>query len=255
MSIRVLIIEDEVLAVEKLIRQLKRIDAPIQVVATCESIKKGTEILGREQFDLIISDIHLTDGLSFQIFLNTKVDTPVIFATAYDQYAIEAFKTNSIDYLLKPITQEALQNAIEKYLRLNPSDDKQHINFELLLQEMTRTEEKYKTRFLVQSGSSELKSVGIDEVAYFYADGKYTFIVCKNGREYFADNNLGTLYQSLDPKMFFQINRKFIMGINSIEQIIKYSKSRFKVKMNPPTKQDAIVSTDRSSAFKNWLGR
>lgn len=254
MKIRVLIIEDEKLSTEKLIRTLLSIDSEIDVSATTRSVEESIEILENESFDLIFSDIQLTDGLSFSIFQKIQIDTPVIFTTAYDQYAIEAFRTNSVDYLLKPIRKALLQEALDKFWRLRNANSPQ-VDFNVLLKTINENKKSYKQRFLVQSRASELKTIQLNEIAYFFADGRYAYIVCKDASKYIAEENLSHLKKELNPDVFFQINRKFIVHIDSIAQIIKYSNSRLKVNLNPPGDEETIVSAERVSEFKEWLGK
>lgn len=254
MKIRVLIIEDEKLSTEKLIRTLLSIDPEIDVSATSRSVEESIEILENESFDLIFSDIQLTDGLSFSIFQKIQIDTPVIFTTAYDQYAIEAFRTNSVDYLLKPIRKALLQEALDKFWRLRNANSPQ-VDFNVLLKTINENKKSYKQRFLVQSRASELKTIQLNEIAYFFADGRYAYIVCKDASKYIAEENLSHLKKELNPDVFFQINRKFIVHIDSIAQIIKYSNSRLKVNLNPPGDEETIVSAERVSVFKEWLGK
>lgn len=255
MALKVLIIEDEKLAADKLIRRLQQVDPGIKVTAVCQSVAESIKLLREEKFDLIFSDIHLSDGLSFRIFQETRIDTPVIFTTAYDQYAMEAFKTNSIDYLLKPIRKEALAEALHKYKRLHQSQPTADIDFGQLIQSLQGETTSYKERFLVQAKGSELASIHVSDIAYFYADGKYTFIVTHEAKRYFSDNNISHLVAELDPKSFFQISRKFIVHINSIRRIIRYSKSRLKLELHPPTDLETLVSAERASEFKIWLGK
>lgn len=252
---KVLIIEDEPLAAEKLIRYLKKIIEDIEIIASTTSVKDSLEVLNTAKPDLILSDIHLSDGLSFQIFEESGTDIPIIFTTAYDQYAIKAFKANSIDYLLKPIGKTALQEAIDKFQRIHQKQIDTPIDFKELISSFAPKEVEYKTRFLVQSSASQVKSISVDEIAYFFADGKYTYLVTFEGARHFSDLNISHLQDQLDPKYFFQINRKYIIHIDSIDRMITYSASRLKVELKPPTDSEIIVSVDRSPHFKKWLGK
>lgn len=255
MSITILIIEDERIAAEKLIRHMNGIDADLIIAGTCTSIKESIQFLKEHVVDLILSDIHLSDGQSFEIFKTIQTDVPIIFTTAYDQYAIEAFKTNSIDYLLKPVRRSALEEALEKFKRLRPSSYSTNIDFSVLIDSLKIKKEGFKERFLFESPNGELKTVQVSDVAYFYADGKYTFAICTDGKRYFSKDNISSLAKQLNPEYFFQLNRKFIAHIHSVEKIIKYSKSRLKLTLTPSTEIDVIVSTDKTPEFKEWLGQ
>ncbi len=255
MGLKILIIEDESLAAEKLIRQLKKLDAGIEIMASVPSIASAMNFLEKEAPELIFSDIHLADGLSFQLFDRIKTDIPVIFTTAYDQYAIQAFKTNSIDYLLKPIRKKALEEALAKFERLNKDSATIPVDFAQMLHDFLPKDPAYKERFLVQVSGGRVKSIPVEEIAYFFADGKHTFIVTNEGRTHFSDLNISHLVPELNPKHFFQVNRKFIIHINSIREMVHYSKSRLKIELNPSADQEVIVSVERSPAFKKWLGK
>ena len=253
MGIRILIIEDEPIAAEKLIRQINVIDPELIIEHTCTSVKEGIGFLEHTMVDLILADIHLSDGLSFEIFKVVQSDVPIIFTTAYDQYAIKAFKTNSIDYLLKPVKRSALEEALGKFKRLHLSTSPKHIDFSALIDTLQLKQQGFKERYLFETPNGELKTIQVSEVAYFYADGKYTFAIGVDAKKYFSKSNISTLAMQLNPKLFFQLNRKFIAHINSIEKIVKYSKSRLKLTLIPPTEIDVIISTDKTPEFKAWL--
>ena len=250
--IQVFIIEDEKPAVDKLMRTLNQLSVQVKIIGVSPSIKSSVEFLRENPVDLIFSDIHLSDGLSFEIFKSVKNTAPIIFITAYDTYAIEAFKTLSIDYLLKPLSRKSLQSAMEKYYMIKPISQS---NLTKLIETIDSSKkQEYKRRFLVQSKDLYYK-IEDNEIAYFFADGKYTFIVTNMGRKYFSDLNIRKLEEQLDPKLFFKINRKYILHINSIVNMIAFSKSRIKIKLDPPHTEDVIVSVDRSPVFKQWLGK
>lgn len=249
---KVLIIEDEPRAAEKLIRSLHAIDNSIHVNKVLGSVIASVNYLKEHQVDLILSDIHLSDGLSFEIFEILDIQTPVIFTTAYDAYAIKAFTTNSIDYLLKPIRKTALEFALNKFRRLNTEIKPDKINFEGLVKAVTPVE-NYKSRFLVEASNGELKSVAVEEIAYFYADGKYTFLKTTEDRKYYCRTNISGLEGLVDPKLFFQLNRKYIVHIGCIARIMKYSKSRLKIILKPQSDDEVIVSNERARLFKQWL--
>ncbi|MFY0650762.1 MAG: response regulator transcription factor [Cyclobacteriaceae bacterium] len=248
---KVLIIEDEFYAAQKLIRQLNNIDPEIEVLETLDSVDESVKWLKANTADLIFLDIHLGDDESFKIFERIKVKTPIIFTTAYDQYAIKAFKLNSIDYLLKPINKNELKVAIEKYheQKLQP----QAFDYNTLLSSLKSGEQSsYQKRFMVYVGD-KVKSIPVEDVAYFFAEGKYAYLVSNAGKEYIVDYTLEKLDKLLNQDKFFRINRQFIIGIEAIDEMIAYTKGRLKIELNPTSKKEAIVSIERASEFKKWL--
>ena len=248
---KILIIEDEEPAAKRLQKMVKEIEPVATVTDTIVSISSAIKWFAANELpDLIISDIQLSDGLSFEIFKAVEILCPVIFTTAYDQYAIEAFKVNSIDYLLKPIKKEELANAIAKYKKLNTATPAININ-QILKTFAAGTE--YKKRFAVRYGE-HIKTITIEEVAFFYTEDKINFLTTREGRRFTIDFNLDALEAMLDPKTFFRINRQYIISIQSIAEMFSYSKSRVLIKLNPPAKHETVVSTERSAGFKLWLG-
>ncbi|MBK8519538.1 MAG: LytTR family DNA-binding domain-containing protein [Ferruginibacter sp.] len=250
----ILIIEDEEPAYKRLQKMLKELEPGHtlldQIVSVSSALKWFSE---NEAPDLIISDIQLSDGISFAIFKQVDIKCPVIFTTAYDQYAIEAFKVNSIDYLLKPVKKEELEKAIAKFKALTPATAAPAIDINKLLQSLQPAGTDYKKRFVVRYGE-HIKTIDIEEVVYFYTEDKATFMCTKDARRFVVDFNLDTLDSMLDPKIFFRINRQYIISIHSIAEMFAYSKSRVLIKLNPAAKHETIVSTERSSDFKHWLG-
>ena len=223
------------------------------ILDSIESISSGIAWFNTNSCpDIIFSDIQLSDGLSFEIFKNIEVHCPVVFTTAYDQYAIEAFKVNSIDYLLKPIKKEDLQIALNKYKKLNKTEQSQSLNIKKMLEAVTANK-NYKTRFIVRYGE-HIKTIKTEDAAYFCTEDKINFIITNEGRRYTIDYNLDSLESLLDPKIFFRINRQYIISIHAIKEMFSYSKSRVLIKLNPPSKNETIVSTERSGDFKLWLG-
>ena len=254
---QVLIVEDERPAAEKLCRSLERIDDNIEVLDILDSIAKATEWLSQNKADLIFLDIHLSDGISFKIFEKLEhkgirqLDTPIIFTTAYDEYAIQAFKLNSIDYLLKPIGRRELEASLEKYRRLQ---DKSSISQDMRSLIDSLQKPRYKKRFMVTYGQ-RMKSVHTEEVAYFYAHEKMVFMLTFEGQQFVIDQTINDLENLLNPEQFFRINRKFVINIDAIEQMHAYSKSRVKLDLKPKNQIEAVVSVDRSAVFKAWLNR
>ena len=249
----ILIIEDEEPAANRLKKMVMELEPDTIVLENIVSVTSAVAWLKQNPHpDLIFSDIQLSDGLSFEIFKNVDVHCPVIFITAYDQYAIDAFKVNSIDYLLKPIKKEALETALSKFKKLSASKDVQPVDLNKML-EVFNTPKDYKTRFIVRYGE-HIKTIKIEEVAYFYTEDKINFLTTKEGRRFTVDYNLDNLDNMLDPKTFFRINRQFIISIHAISEMFTYTKSRVLIKLNPPSKHETIVSTERSGDFKLWLG-
>ena len=249
---KILLIEDEDPAAKRLQKMLKEIEPDAEVSDNIVSIASAIKWFNENTLpDLIISDIQLSDGLSFEIFKAVEILCPVIFTTAYDQYAIEAFQVNSIDYLLKPIKKEELTNAIVKYKKIKPAAPSIDIN--QLLKTFNNPAAAYKQRLVVRYGE-HIKTINIDEVAFFYTEDKINFITTKEGRRFAIDFNLDAIETMLDPKVFFRINRQYIISIQSIAEMFTYSKSRVLIKLNPPAKHETVVSTERSADFKLWLG-
>ncbi len=247
---RILIIEDEKIAADKLERQLLQYDASFQILDKIDSVKMSVDWLKNNTADLIFLDIHLSDGLSFSIFDELEINTPIIFTTAYDAYAIQAFKLNSIDYLLKPINTGDLALALQKFQKYyGENTTPEYLHLIALLKGQKHA---YQERFMVYTGE-KIKSVAIQDVAYFFAEGKYVFLVNKDNQQFIIDFTLSKLQTKLDPALFFRINRKFIIHIDTIKQVVPYSKARLKIDLEPMSNQEVIVSIERSSDFKKWL--
>jgi len=252
--IKVLILEDEDAAAGRLQKMVTEILPETEFLETIASVKQGIEWFKTHAMpDLIFADIQLNDGISFDIFKEVAVNSPVIFTTAYDAHALNAFKLNSVDYLLKPVKKTDLSAAIEKFKTVylsNKKDDNN--NLQQLLQALQKTQQ-YKQRFVLRVGE-HMKIIEVPDIAYFYTENKANFIISKDGKRHLVDNTLDQLEAMLDPKIFFRINRQFIVSYPSIAEMFTYSKSRVLLKLNPPSKLDTIVSTERSAAFKSWLG-
>jgi two-component system, LytTR family, response regulator LytT len=248
----IFIVEDEKLAADNLKHLLAEIDSSYEVVGVADTVKKTVEFLQQKQPDLLLMDIHLADDISFKVFEQVEVKSPIIFTTAFDQYAIQAFKHNSIDYLLKPITKEDLSNALVKYRERSAPQQEQP--WQKLLEYMQQPKAEYKKRFLVSTGS-KIKTISIEEVAYFFAEGRYVTLFTHSGQKFLIDQTMESLHDSLDPEHFYRINRQFIVSIKSIQQMYAWSKSRLKLVLEPASPEEVIVSIDRSSDFKKWLNR
>ncbi len=217
------------------------------------SVEKSIIYLKQNKPDLIFLDIQLEDGLSFSIFDELEIDIPIIFTTAYDQYAIKAFKLNSIDYLLKPIKKDELRESLNKYKNIKTS---YLMDFEEIMKGILNKEISYKKRFLVQYGQ-KIKKVETDAIAYFYAMEKNVFLTTLSGSTYPIDYTLDKLEEIIDPEKFFRINRKMIVSFDAIKNMIPYSRARIKIEVSPPEPKDieALVSVERSSSFKEWMNK
>jgi DNA-binding LytR/AlgR family response regulator len=248
----VLIIEDEQLAARRLESMVLAYDPTIQILAKLESVEDSVAWFKTHTHpDLIFLDIHLEDDLSFAIFDKVKVDSPIIFTTAFDEYAIRAFKLKSIDYLLKPIIQEELDNAIAKYKAWN--GQKNSIDMSALFEMISKKEVTYRERFSVSYGQ-KIKSFPVTEIAYFYSKEGMTYAVLNDTKHYPVDYSLDNLLNELNPNEFFRINRQYLIKHGSIKQVHVFPKSHLKLELAPKPLDDIFVSIDKVTAFKKWLG-
>jgi DNA-binding LytR/AlgR family response regulator len=247
-SIDYLIIEDEALAAEKLENHVSELRSEWNLLGIIPSIRKAVRELPKLNPGLIFLDVHLSDGDSFQIFEEIDIKVPIIFTTAYDQYALKAFKLHSIDYLLKPVILSDLELAINKWESLKASG-KPEIDLKEVLQKLRPS---YKERFMVTTGV-RIKSLDVSHIAFFYAQGKHAFITDMDGKEYLLDKSLTSVIDQLDPQAFFQINRQYIVAIKAISEMVIYSKGRLKLQLAPNTPTDCIVSVEKAPRFKKWL--
>ncbi len=250
----VLILEDEILSAQRAKTLLYEHDPTITVVETIDSVEDATEWLGKNpEPDLMLVDIHLSDGLSFDLFKKIQIKSPVIFTTAYDQYAIQAFKMNSIDYLLKPLDKTELGFALSKFKAL--TQERKNIlttDIQRIVQSFQGSNKKFKNRFLVKFGDN-IQFKNTDEIAYFFADDKITYLVSNEGRRFIVDYKLEQLEEVLDPDFFFRLNRKFVIRINAIQKVKAFINSRLQIFLKPNFEQDIYLSKDKTSEFKSWL--
>ena len=252
---KIAIIEDELPAAEKLSRYLNKYQASIDIVHTMRSIEESVSWLRDNQqgLDLIFMDIQLTDGLSFEIFSKVEVVKPVIFTTAHDEYAIDAFQVNGIAYLLKPVTFVALSNAMSKFQSLKAQfEGVGSVNSDISKAAEQIATKSYKDRFLVRIGD-HIHSLKTEDAAMFYAEGRTVYLVTNEGRRYIIEYKLEALEELLSPTRFYRVNRTFIVHIESIADVLVYSNSRLKISMKITTEKDIIVSRDKVSAFKSWF--
>ncbi len=248
----VLIIEDEKPAARRLDRMLQSLN--IEVNAMLHSVEESIVwFQTNEHPDLIFLDIQLSDGLSFEIFENIEIKSAIIFTTAYDEYALQAFKLNSIDYLLKPIDDDDLKIAVNKYKERASEKQPVSIDFSDIKRLLgSEQEPAYKKRFTVKVGQ-HLKMIPIDAIECFYSENKGTYIHTSEGRDYLIDLTLEQLEKELEPQVFFRVNRKFYININAIIDMISYTNSRLQIKLKSYTEQEVIVSRERVRDFKDWL--
>lgn len=251
----ILIIEDEYPATERLQRLLQELPEPIKVVDTLDSVEAAIKWFSQNPApDLILSDIQLSDGLSFEIYEHTIVKAPIVFTTSYDEYAIKAFKVKSIDYLLKPIKLGELSQAIQKYKQLKQefSEAEHMYKLEQLLDNLQHTGRQHKKRFLVKKGE-QLLPLHDDEIAYFYTENELVYLHTHEGKKYVLDYTLEQLEQLLSPAKFFRINRQYILHLEAIQQIHSYFSNRYKLQIKPMPPNEVIVSKGKAKAFRTWL--
>ncbi len=253
---KVLIIEDEELAVKKLEKILAGMEISIQIIGVTDSIESSVAWLKSNPApDLILMDIELADGQSFEIFNCTEVTSPVIFTTSYDEYALKAFKVNSVDYLLKPIQKEELQAALDKFAKTQ-GKAKPDVNIDNLVEALSQKlqTKEYRKRFLVKH-AQKILSVEVGEIAYFYSDGRLNFFKTKDNRRIMIDYTLDELEEMLDPKDFFRINRSFLISIACVEKIDDYFGNRLILNLKPQNDKEALVSREKVADFKIWMGK
>ncbi|WKK67590.1 LytR/AlgR family response regulator transcription factor [Lutimonas zeaxanthinifaciens] len=249
---KVIIIEDEKPSARRLGRMLSNLN--IEAQAMLHSVKESVEwFRTNEHPDLILLDIQLSDGLSFEIFEEVTVNSAIIFTTAYDEYALKAFKLNSIDYLLKPIDDDELEIAIDKFKSNQPEKHDLMVDINQIKKLLVNPlEREYKRRFTIKVGQ-HLRVVDTDDIECFYSDHKATYCHTNQGKNYLMDFSLEQLDDKLDPLKFYRVNRKFLIQMNAITDIISYTNSRLQIKLNHYKEQEIIVSRERVKEFKNWL--
>jgi DNA-binding LytR/AlgR family response regulator len=252
LHLKVLIIEDEAPASEKLERYLMKYSENISVVAKLISVEESANWLNSRQseVDLIFMDIQLTDGLSFSIFQKVKVEKPVIFITAFNEYALDAFKVNSIDYLLKPVTYTDLAASLSKLENLKAQLNWTPAKVEAVKEALGSSGKSYKNRFMVKLGD-HIKSA--DQICFFFADGRDVYLVTNQLRKFIIDFTLEALDDILDPAIFFRINRSYIVNINAVQDVIVYSNSRLKISPTIKWEAEMIVSREKVGEFKEWF--
>ena len=261
----VLIIEDEELAVRKLTKLLLEVDPDLHIVGTAASVRASVNWLeantpGKPSApDLILMDIELADGQSFEIFEQTTVTAPVIFTTSYDEYALRAFKVNSIDYLLKPIKRQELEASLEKHRRLSNGaapEAAPQLSIDALVQQLRQqvTPAEHRRRFLVRH-LSQWVPIEVSDIAYFHSEEGVSLFRTRSNQKFSVDYTLDELEAMLDPAQFFRANRQFIVDINSVQQIHPYFNNKLKLALKPNTDDEVLVSRERATDFKKWMGK
>jgi DNA-binding LytR/AlgR family response regulator len=249
----VVVIEDEPLTAQRLISLVKKYDPSINVLAQIASVNEAISWFESHtgSVDLIFMDIHLEDGDSFQIVSRLNLKTPIIFTTAFDDYMISAFKVNSVDYLLKPVSYEELAAALNKFKSLRSTQ----VDIKTLMNQLSQQNNRqFKDRFMVTVGT-KIRPVKTESIAYFYVEEKTVLLVTTDGVILPVDYTLDKLTQVVDPKLFFRISRQFIVSLNSIQMVHTISAGKLKLDLIPKAKHEIIVSGDRASDFKEWLGK
>jgi len=250
----VFIIEDEPLGLERLKEQLLSVDYDIEIVGDADSIQSSVECLKENTPDLILMDIELADGQCFEIFKQVQVTSAVIFTTSYDEFALQAFKVNSIDYLLKPIRKTELISAFDKYQSLKDRFSGPEFSIDKLLEQLRPDTKTFRSRFLVKQGQ-KLVSIDVFEIAYFYSDERVVFFKTWNNQRYIVDYNLEEIEAMLDPVEFNRINRGFIIHIKSISEIHSHFNGKLKLILKPSSEKEVIVSRENAMNFKIWIGK
>lgn len=248
----IIIIEDEKPSARRLQRMLSALNMETDVML--HSVEESIDWFKNNKHpELIFLDIQLSDGLSFEIFEAIDIKSSVIFTTAYDEYALQAFKLNSIDYLLKPIDEDDLKKAVEKFNERMPKQQSVTLDFNDIKKLLVNPiEREYKKRFSVKVGQ-HLKLINSDDIECFYSENKGTYVFTNEGRNYLLDSTLEQIEAELEPKNFFRVSRKFFVNINAIKDMISYTNSRLQVKLNTFNEQDIIVARERVKDFKDWL--
>ncbi len=249
--IKILVVEDEIAAARRLSKMITEAVGDAEIMDVMDSVQSTIKWLSEHsQPDLMFMDVHLADGNCFEIFRKVEINCPVIFITAYDTYAIRAFEVNAIAYLMKPVKAVDLENALRKYEKLKPASSS--FDYQKLLETIHAENDTYQKRLLLKIGQT-IRAIELSEVAYFFTHDKIVTIVTPENRKYPADYTLDQLEKMLDPKLFFRINRQFIVSSKAIREMYVISKSRVKINLHPPAEMETAVSSERVANFKKWL--
>ena len=249
---RILIIEDEMPAANRMIRLLQQLFPAGEFLERLDTVSRAVRWFGENPTpDLIFCDIQLADGISFEIFEKVKVTAPVIFTTAFDQYAIKAFQVNAIDYLLKPVDPVELANAVDKF---KSQQVKPALDMEVLRGLLQLEKKVFKNRFLVRFGE-KIQSVAVEEIAFFFSEERVTFLQTFSGKKFVLDATLEQVESQVDPAVFFRLNRKYLCRVDAVDEVLTYSNSRLKVKLKNCSDTDILISREKVGEFKGWLDR
>lgn len=249
---KAVIVEDEIVAAERLQRLIQEVDSDISIIAKLKSIEECIDWFDAQPApDLVFMDIHLSDGLVFSVFDKVTITCPIIFTTAYDQYALNAFEVNSIDYLLKPVNKNELERAVSKYKYFSQSNNIDNDTLVGLFDMIKNRKNVYKSRFLIPHKDKFL-SLAVEEIAYIYSENKMARIVSMNGQDYHMNLSLEEMFKQLDPALFFRANRQFIISRKSVKDIYSWFDSKLSVNLHVPTPEKIIISRMRVVDFKNW---
>jgi len=258
---KVLIVEDEELAVKKIRKTLAAVDPDAEVAGVTDSITSTVNWIEENPApDLILMDIELSDGQSFEIFNRVSIKSPVIFTTSYDEYALKAFKVNSVDYLLKPIQKEDLEAALQKLGQLKDlyksNQAQPEVSIDSLVKELQQKlqPKEYRKRFLVRH-AQKLVSVETEEIAYFFSDGRLNFFKTYDNKKFVVDYTMDELEEMLDPQQYFRISRSFYISVGSVDQIHDYFGNRLMLQLKPVVDKESIVSREKVTEFKKWMGK
>lgn len=250
---KVVIIEDEPQAAQRLEKLIKVLEPNAEIIVTMDSVKQAVAWFKKDiAADLIFMDIQLADGISFQIFEQCEVKSPVIFTTAYDAYALKAFKVNSIDYILKPVDSDELKVAILKFKQLTRGSNDTKVILDNIGQAVQMLTKRYKTRFMIKVGE-HLRTIEVENILYFFSQEKTTFCVTQEGRNFILDYSMEQLEEMIDPERYYRINRKYLVASNAIQDIITYTNSRLRLVLKNSDDNDVIVARERVQEFKDWL--
>jgi DNA-binding LytR/AlgR family response regulator len=245
---RVIILEDEPAALNRLKRLILELKPDYEIVGDADSIEEGLNLIQNQSFDLIFSDIQLADGLSFEILENLDRSVPIIFVTAFNQYAVDAFDFNGIHYLLKPIEVEKLHHALDRFenYSVNNAKVKDVLNF-------FKAKQKQGSKNIISKVGKKIQVVDVNKVAYAYIDHGVNKVVTIDGETYVVDYSLEQLMERLNPSKYFHINRQMIVGIKAVEEMVAHTSSRLKLKLDPEFKEEVIVSKEKTPIFKQWV--
>ena len=250
---KILIVEDEHHAQKRLANMIKLLRPTAEIINITDSVEDTLAFLEKKPIiDLLFLDVQLSDGLSFEIFEEINMDTPVIFTTAFDEYAIKAFKLNSVDYLLKPVDEDELEKAFSKFEKVfNKKEPFDLDNIKNLISSLTP--KPYQSRFLIKSGQ-QLNFINVEDIAYFFSENSLSFLVTKNKKKHIVEHTMDKLEKMVDTRFFFRINRKTIINISSIAKASSYFNSRLVLQLTPPANFEVIVSREKVKDFKRWMG-